>query len=466
MIARKKIEDPNKKVKKTTTPKNKEIKKVAKSKEKTSKSKKAPKLLRGMKDIQPKHGYLWQKLYKTAEGIADAYGFSFVETPILEEASLFVRSIGKGTDVVDKEMYIFEDRDGAKVCLRPEGTAAFARAYVNHGMLSMPQPVKAWYYGPMFRHDRPQAGRYRQFHQFSCESLGVRNPVVDAELISVAYNFLKDLGVETQVRMNSIGSLEDRQRYIIELVGYLRSKRSQLSEVSKTRLTKNPLRILDSKDEGDIAVIEDAPQILDWLSEDSKKYFMEVLEYLDDASIPYSLDYTLVRGLDYYTDTVFELFAENSDGQQSAICGGGRYDMLVEQIGGQPTPGCGFSIGLERVLLSIHNNAEVEGLAMTQKKPTIFFAQLGEQARKRTLTLIEELRKKGIIVGHSLGKTALKAQLEMANEYLTTHTVILGQKELQDGTIIIRDMESGIQEIIDQKKLGNALQKIIDSQNK
>ncbi len=465
MTARKKTEEPKKKVKKVTTPKNKEVKKDTKSKEKTPKSKKPPKLLRGMKDIQPKHGYLWQKLYKTAEGIADAYGFDFVETPILEEASLFVRSIGKGTDVVDKEMYMFEDRDGTKVCLRPEGTASFARAYVNHGMLNMPQPVKAWYYGPMFRHDRPQAGRYRQFHQFSCESLGVRDPVIDAELISVAYNFLKDLGIESQVRMNSIGSLEDRQRYIIELVGYLRSKRSQLSEVSKMRLSKNPLRILDSKDEGDMAVVEDAPQILDWLSEDSKKYFMEVLEYLDDSSIPYSLDFTLVRGLDYYTDTVFELYTENAEGQQSALCGGGRYDKLVEQIGGQPTPGCGFSIGLERVLLSL-NNTEAEGSSIKPEKPTIFFAQLGEQARRRTLTLIEDLRKKGIIVGHSLGKTSLKAQLEMANEYLTTHTVILGQKELQDGTIIIRDMESGIQEIIDQKKLGNALQKIIDTKNK
>lgn len=436
------------------------------AKTKTPRAKKTPTLLRGFKDITPKHGYLWEALYNGAQSISRAYGFRYTETPILEQASLFVRSIGKGTDVVDKEMYVFEDKDGSKVCLRPENTASMARAFINHGMHSMPQPVKAWYFGQMFRHDRPQAGRYRQFHQFGCETFGVRAPVIDAELISVAYNFLRDLGIETQVHVNSIGTPEDRQRYIIELVGYLRSKRSQLSDLSKKRLTKNPLRILDSKDEGDMAVVEEAPQILDWLSEDSKQYFMSVLEYLDEAGISYVLQPTLVRGLDYYTDTVFELFTEDEQGQQSALCGGGRYDLLIEQLGGPATPGCGFSVGLERVVLALHRQMDEGVVDLKPPVPKIYFAQLGEKSRQRSLFLIEQLRRDGIVVGHDLGKTSLKGQLEKANNYGVSHTIILGQKELQDGTIIIRDMESGIQEIIDQKKLSAAVLKILSPKKK
>lgn len=459
MSLRKKVE-PKKKIK--VVKKAPVVKKVEKKVTDAKKGKKVSKLLRGMKDILPKNGYLWQMLYKKAEEISGAYGFQFVETPILEETALFVRTVGKDTDVVDKEMYAFEDRDGSKICLRPEATASTARMYVNHGLHSVPQPVKMWYFGPMFRHDRPQAGRYRQFHQFGCETYGVHNPVVDAELISVAYHYLKDFGIDPIVRINSIGTPEDRDRYLVELVGYLRSKRSRLSELSKKRLNKNPLRILDSKDEGDKEVVEDAPQILDWLSDDSKQYFMGVLEYLDDLHIPYVLDFTLVRGLDYYTDTVFELFTEDSTGSQSALCGGGRYNLLVETIGGPATPGCGFSVGLERVLLALHANAEGSGLELKPERPAIFFAQLGAQARRRALTLIESLRKEGILLGHNLGKTSLKAQLDIANEHGATHTVILGQKELQDGTIIVRDMDSGIQEILDQNKLSLALKKIIN----
>ena len=224
-------------------------------------------------------------------------------------------------------------------------TASVARSYINHGLQTMPQPVKVWYWVPMFRHDRPQAGRFRQFHQFGCETLGAHSAVVDAELVSVAYNFLRDLGLETTVRINSIGTVSDRENYIVELVGYLRSKRSYLSDESKKRINKNPLRVLDSKQEQDQVVIEEAPQIIDWLSESSKKFFMEVLEYLDEAGVPYVLDSTLVRGLDYYTDTVFELYQDGEEKRsQGALGGGGRYNGLVEQLGGQETPGSGFSI--------------------------------------------------------------------------------------------------------------------------
>jgi len=418
-----------------------------------------------MKDILPKEETYWKTCYRTAEEIATAYEYGMIQTPVVEEASLFVRSIGRGTDVVEKEMYVFEDRDGTKVALRPESTASVARAYIAHGMHSLTQPVKVWYYGPMFRHDRPQAGRYRQFHQFGCEALGERAPVIDAELIVVAYHFLKDLGIQTQVHINSIGKPEERERYIVELSGYLRSKRSYLPEEIKQRLHKNPLRVLDSKLEEMKPIIEEAPQIIDWLGEESKKYFMGVLEYLDEMEIPYTLTPTLVRGLDYYTDTVFEFFEDGGeDGSQSALGGGGRYDLLVEQLGGRPTPAAGFAIGLDRVISCLRRKAEQqqgEGVVPQEKVGKIFFAQLGDQARRRALKLIETLRKDKIFVHHMLGKSSLKAQLEMANKLMVTHTVILGQKEVQDGTIIVRDMESGIQEIIDQKKLTNRLEKIL-----
>jgi len=422
--------------------------------------------LRGMRDILPKHGRLWQKVYHTCEDVAQAYGFTYIETPILEQASLFVRSLGKATDIVGKEMYIFEDRDGSKVCLRPEATASVARSYINHGMHTLPQPVKVWYVGPMFRHERPQAGRYRQLHQFGCESFGEYSPVVDAELMSVAYNSLRELGINSTVHINSIGTPEEREHYAVELVGYLRSKRSYLSEDSKKRINKNPLRVLDSKLEQDRAVIEEAPQIIDWLGENSKKFFMTVLEYLDEAQIPYVLTPTLVRGLDYYTDTVFELYEDGVEEQsQNALCGGGRYDGLIEQLGGQPTPGAGFSFGIDRIV-SVLQRKQEEKTQSGEKAEVpggVFFAHLGEQARKRALYLIEELRREGIIVHHNLAKSALRIQLELANKLGVSHTLILGQKEVQDKTILVRNMESGIQEIIDQKKLKGAVEKLLNS---
>jgi histidyl-tRNA synthetase len=333
-------------------------------------------------------------------------------------------------------------------------------------MHSKPQPISVWYYCPMFRHDRPQAGRYRQFHQFGCETLGSNDPAIDAELIAIAYNYLLDLGVQSNVHINSIGTPSDRERYIVELVGYLRSKRSYLSEESKKRILKNPLRVLDSKEEEDKKVIEEAPQIIDWLSEESRQYFMKVLEYLDEMSIPYVLKPTLVRGLDYYTDTVFELVeSEAAEESQNALGGGGRYNLLVEQLGGPSTPSAGFSIGLERALQASKRAKEKKAGQEQETKdttPKLFFAHLGEQARRKTLVLIEQLRRENIFLKHSIGKPSLKAQLEMADKYGSTHTVILGQKELQDGTIIIRDMASGIQEIIDQKRLKKELGKILD----
>jgi len=435
---------------------------------KGGKAKKTVRSIRGMNDLLPKDELFWRAAHHAAESVASAYNFSYMETPTLEEASLFVRGVGKGTDVVDKEMYIFEDRDGSKLCLRPENTASVVRAYIEHGMHTKPQPVKVWYYGSMFRHDRPQAGRYRQFRQFGCETIGIKDPVADAELIIVAYNFFRDLGIETQVHVNSIGTLDERQNYIIELVAYLRSKRSYLCDDCKRRINKNPLRALDCKQESCQPVKEEAPQIIDWLSENSKQHFMSVLEYLDEMEIPYVLDSSLVRGLDYYTDTVFEFYEDNVEQKsQNALGGGGRYDGLAEQLGGEPTPGCGFSMGIERTVSVLKRKAkESESMPVDERKAQLFFAQLGKRARQRGLKLLEDLRRDDITLYHNFGKSSLKAQMEQADKYGATHTIILGQKEMQDGTIIIRDMESGIQEIVDQNKLRNELKKIIDKHGK
>lgn len=422
---------------------------------------KALETLRGMKDILPKEEKYWLGLRRNAEKMCAAYGYGYFDTPILENAGLFIRSIGKGTDVIEKEMYVFEDRDGDKVALRPELTASAVRAYINNGMHTYSQPVKLWYFGPMFRHDRPQAGRFRQFNQFGCEVFGAHDPVVDAELIVLAHNFIADLGIKSTVHINSIGTLSERKNYISELVSFLKSRRSILCEDCKRRLLKNPLRCLDCKEESCKKNLEEAPQIVDWLEESSKNFFMKVLEYLDELSIPYVLNPRLVRGLDYYCDTVFEFFAEEEgEGGGVALGGGGRYDGLVEQMGGQPTAGCGFALGVERII-AVWKKMENKEPEVAAVGPAIYFAQLGEQARKKALYLLEDLRKAGIFVFHNLSKGSLKVQLESANSKKVTHTVILGQKEVQDGTVIIRDMESGIQEIIDQKKLRAKLEKIL-----
>ncbi len=439
---------PVKKVKKTATSTNVRV------------GNKTPELLRGFKDILPKDSFYWRKIQSLADQISQAYGFVFSATPILEEASLFIRSIGRGTDVVDKEMYLFEDRDGSKVCLRPEATASYVRAFINHGMQSLSQPVKFWYLGPMFRHDRPQAGRFRQFYQYGCETFGVRDSAIEAELISAGYNFLKDLGIKATVYINSLGTVEDRQNYLIELVGYLRTKRAYLCEDCKKRITKNPLRVLDCKNTDCKQVLEEAPQIIDWLSESSKNYFMKVLEYLDEVDIPYVLQPTLVRGLDYYTDTVFEFYEDEVNQEsQNALGGGGRYDLLVKELGGQDTPAAGFAFGIERIISVLRRQKEEGKLSFSENRSKFFLAQLGEQARMRSLKIIEELRRAGIFVEHNLGKTSLKSQMELADKLGTAYSIIIGQKEVQDGTVILRDMESGNQEIIDQKKLKSALEK-------
>ncbi|MBU2566683.1 histidine--tRNA ligase [Patescibacteria group bacterium] len=422
-------------------------------------AKKAPQPItpvRGMRDILPADFPYWRKMFETAQGLCDAYGFDRIETPVLEDTPLFVRGVGKQTDVVEKEMYSFETPGGDKVSLRPENTAGVCRAYIHHGMLNLPQPVKLWYWGQMFRHDRPQSGRYRQFWQYGCEIIGEEDAVVDAQLALIAWRYLKDLGIESTVRINSIGTPECRLNYRNALVAYFRPKRSRLSEEDKKRLLKNPLRLLDSKDPVVAEMKVEAPQIVDWLDESSKNHFMRVLEYLDEVGVPYQLDPFLVRGLDYYTQTVFELYeATEEEGSQNALGGGGRYDGLMELLGGRPTPAAGFAIGVDRVISRLKASSQ----NIEPKKVDVFVAQLGEGGRKKALAIFEELREAGMSASENFAKNSIKAQMDIANRLGVKWTLIVGQKEVLDGTVIVRDMDAGTQEIVDARKIVQVLQK-------
>jgi histidyl-tRNA synthetase len=413
--------------------------------------------LRGFKDVLPGEYIIVQHVEDLARSFARAHGFDRIETPVLEPTALFVRTVGKQTDIVEKEMYSFIDKGEENVTLRPEMTASVARAYVNHGMLNQPQPVKLWYSGANFRYERPQAGRFREHHQIGFEVIGENHAIVDAELITIGFNLIKALGLEATVQINSIGTKESRQGYIEKLVEYYRANRSKICEDDKRRLAKNPLRVLDCKNPECQAVKEGAPQILDSLDEESKNHFMRVLDYLDEAGVTYALNPFLVRGLDYYSRTVFEFYSAGDDeAAQSSLGGGGRYDGLIEMIGGRPTPAAGFGLGVERLVARIRTKGldkEIDG------RPDVFVAQLGEAARKKTLGLVEELRRAGVSASSNMAKDGLKQQLEMANKGGARFTVILGQKEILDGTIIIRDMDSGIQEICDFKKVANELKR-------
>lgn len=423
-------------------------------------TKKAIQLLKGFKDILPEEQKYWQQVFKSADKIAGQYGFSKIETPILEETSLFVRTVGKDTDIVHKEMYSFVDQGNDAVSLRPEGTAAIVRAYIEHGMLNWPQPVKLYYEGPMFRRENPQAGRYRQHNQFGFEVLGGAGAVVDAQIILVAYLIAQDIGFKQDaitIQINSIGCEGCRGEYKKELVGYYKSKKKFLCQDCKRRLVKNPLRLLDCKVEGCKALRQDAPQILDWLDDECKAHFMGVLEFLDALEVSYVLNPQLVRGLDYYTRTVFEIWVANKeDAGQISLGGGGRYDTLVETLGGQPTPACGFSCGIERVIIHMKNQ---EVKIKEKKLPEIFVAQIGQQAKIRAMKLFERIRKEGISAYENFSKDSLKAQLENANKLKVKYAIIIGQKEVLDGTVLVRDMEAGVQEIINYEKVTAEIKK-------
>lgn len=466
-----------KKTVKRTSKKEKKIKTVLKTKPASL----SFEPLRGMKDILPVDAPYWFYLRNQIEKVAFHFGFSFIETPILELRDLFVRSVGTSTDIVEKEMYEFVDRDGERVCLRPEGTASVARAYINHGMINLPQPVKLFYLGPMFRRDRPQAGRYRQFHQVGFEVLGSNQPVTDAELILAAFTLFESLKIPVTVQVNSLGCENCRKQYKKELINYYRNRRNLLCDNCKKRLLDNPLRLLDCKEPNCELLKENAPQILDFLDEECRAHFFKVLEYLDEANIPYLVNPFIVRGLDYYNGPVYEFFLEVGEEKEAsqkkeekktagesgneekeekmgkiALGGGGRYDKLVEILGGRPTPAAGFGLGLERIILAL----KTLNLSVPQERPDVFIAQLGDAARRKAFVLWKKFFGK-VNAQASLAKDSLRQQLELANRLNVQFTIIIGQKEVLDETVILKDMEAGTQEIIPWKKIVDEVERRI-----
>ncbi|PIV51899.1 histidine--tRNA ligase [Candidatus Falkowbacteria bacterium CG_4_10_14_0_2_um_filter_36_22] len=417
------------------------------------------KRIRGMKDILFDEYRYWDLVVNKAGNLAKTYSFKQISTPLLENLELYKRSSGKSSDIVNKEMYSFIDKNGEKLAIRPEATPGMARAYIEHGMFNLPQPIKMFWLGPLLRHEKPQSGRLRQHTQFDLEIFGEASPVADFMLILIAFNFFRELQINVHIQINSIGCRECRKEYISRLLEFYRErgKRSKLCPDCKKRIIKNPLRLLDCKEEKCIELRAEAPQIVDFLCDECRNHFIKVLEYLDELDIPYNLNSFLVRGLDYYTKTVFEILpAEDDSSRQSSLGGGGRFDELVENLGGRPTPACGFGIGLERVILKIkEKNIPLK----RDEENYVFIAQLGDQSRRKAIGLFEELRRGGINVRQSFTKDSLKAQLEEANRLGAKFTLILGQKEMIDGTILIRDMESGIQEVIDYKKIKNEIEK-------
>ncbi|MBI2050511.1 MAG: histidine--tRNA ligase [Parcubacteria group bacterium] len=430
---------------------------------KKKRSPKTPTLLRGFKDILPEEAPYWQRVRATALPLLADYGYGEIQLPLLEATPLFKRTIGEHTDIVSKEMFTFTDQGGESVTLRPEFTASMARAYIEHGMFNRPQPVKLYSTGPAFRYERPQSGRYRQHHQLSIELFGNEHPVADAEIIFLSHLVCTHLGLAATIHINSLGSGESRDAYVRLLKDYVKPKRSLLCEDCKNRFAKNPLRMLDCKEEGCRTLLGEAPLLVDNLDEDSKKHFVAVLEHLDESGVPYELDPYIVRGLDYYNRTTFEIVAsveregeEEGASRDMVIGGGGRYDGLVELLGGRATPGVGMAFGLERVILALKKSGAP---IPAEKAPQVLLAQLGEEATKHAFVLFETLRSAGLPVRANFAKLGLKAQLEHADKLGVVYAVILGQKELLDQTVIIRDMENGIQEVVDLAKIVDEIKK-------
>ncbi len=405
----------------------------------------------GMHDILPEDQHYFQRVYDTAENIADFYGFSKIETPILEEAELFSKGIGLSTDIIEKQMYGLRTRGGDYLALRPEFTAGSARAYIEHGMFNWPQPVKLYASGPLFRGERPQAGRYRQFHQINFEIFGEQNAAMDAQIIQIFFNILKELKFKDLiVEINSIGDNQCRPYYKKLLGNYFRSRSSSLCADCRRRLKENPLRVLDCKEEKCQPVKSQAPQIVDHLCEECKVHLKEVLEFLDEIELPYRLSPHLVRGLDYYTKTVFEIFEDTEAGREmGALVGGGRYDALIKTLGGKDTPGCGGAAGVERIAETLKKRSR--GQVPFQRK-NFFLAQLGGLAKRKSLKLVDDFRKARIPVAESLAKDSLKTQLRLADKLGASYTLILGHKEALEGTVIFRDMKTGKQESVKMEK--------------
>lgn len=399
---------------------------------------------KGTADLLPDYIVQWQYVEDIFRAVLADYQFEEIRTPIFESYDLFSRGVGETSDIVSKEMYTFEDKGGRQLALRPEGTAPIARAFVENKLYGpeFSKPYKVYYQGPMFRYERPQSGRMRQFHQFGVEVFGSENPATDVETIALAMDLFQELGLERiTLVINSLGDLESRLAYREALIAYLEPHFEELSEDSKIRLHKNPLRVLDSKDKKDKEIVADAPSILDYLNEDSQRHFNEVRTMLDALDIAYVIDSNMVRGLDYYNHTIFEVMTDSQKfGALTTICAGGRYDGLVEEIGGPATPGFGFAIGMERLLMIL----EAEKVELPKEEPLdVYVIGIGETTNTETLKVVQAIRAAGLSADRDYMNRKLKAQFKAANKKKAQVVLTLGENEMEKGEINFKVMKTG-----------------------
>lgn len=399
--------------------------------------------LTGMHDVLPEERVYWDKIITTAERLAYRYGFQRIDTPILEATELFSRGVGEGSDFfVQKEMYTIGEANGSSITLRPEFTAGFVRAFIQNGMSSWPQPVKLYTIGPSFRRERPQAGRLRQHHQINCEIMGEDDPAADVEIMMVAMNIFRELGFKgLTFQVNSTGCPVCKPGYVAELVAYLGEHLDKLADIDKERLGKNPLRVLDSKAPGMDELLDGAPHIADYLCDDCRDHFAGVRELLDALGQSYTINYRLVRGIDYYTKTVFEVWQEGI-GAQAALCGGGRYDGLAEDIGGPPTPGVGFGMGIERVILGMKE----QGVELAQPAPLpVLVAHFGGETKAAAVKLAFELRAAGIgtRLAFSRRGRSMKSQMREGSRHNARYVLIIGEDELAQGEVTAKPLVDG-----------------------
>jgi len=409
---------------------------------------------RGTSDVLPVEQAYWRYIESKAATLCQLYGYQRLDTPAFEDSGLFIRSVGAGTDIVTKEMYIFKDRSGNALALRPEGTAPVCRAYLEHGLDNLPQPVKLYYLANIFRYERPQAGRYRQHYQFGFEAIGDADPVLDAEVIDMTWHFFASLGLSRlRLQLNSIGCKICRPRYLEDLRHYYSARVAGLCPDCKVRFEKNPLRLLDCKNPSCHDVAEAAPKSIDYLCPECSEHFEALKNYLIALEVPFDINHRLVRGLDYYTRTVFEI-QPPEEKAQSALGGGGRYDDLVEELGGKPTSAIGFAAGIERIVLNLRKQKVP---VPESPKPEVFVAYLGNEAKLEAIRLASDLRRSGIIVAMATGDRSLKAQLRQANSFGSIYTAIIGEEELRNHNLTLRNMISGRQQAVSLSALENVI---------
>ncbi len=409
---------------------------------------------KGTKDMLPQDAYKWQYIEDEWRKICSEYGFKELRTPTFEATELFNRGVGDTTDIVQKEMYTFNDLGGRSITLKPEGTSPTVRAFIESNMYAETQPTKVFYNIPCFRYEKPQSGRLREFHQFGIENFGTHSMLADAEIIALGHDFLNRMGVgDVELHISSVGCRKCRPVYRKTLQDFLRPNFDCLCDTCKSRFEKNPMRILDCKSQEDQDLCKDAPMMIDYLCDECKQDLEDVKRYLDDMGINYVVDPSIVRGLDYYTKTAFE-FIGTGIGTQGTVCGGGRYDHLIEEVGGPDMPGVGFGLGKERLIMLMENAGETFG---GELKPQLFITWIGEEAKDYSVKLLHDLRKQGVRADMDSKERNLKGQMKYANKLGAMFTVVIGEDEVKSGDLTLKNMETGEQTKVRREELVNAL---------